>query len=158
LATAITRIKDSKAKSKVVILLTDGVNNQGSVAPLTAAEIAKTFGIRVYTVGVGTVGKALAPTGMIYPDGTLEYAYMDVNIDDKTLTEMAEMTGGHYFRATDNSKLKDIYQQIDRMEKTIFEEKNFTNKAEEFLPFAIAAAILLLLEFILKNTILRSIP
>jgi Ca-activated chloride channel family protein len=158
LATAITRIKDSKAKSKVVILLTDGVNNQGSVAPLTAAEIAKAYGVRVYTVGVGTIGQALAPTGMIYPDGSLEYAYMNVNIDEKTLGEIADMTGGHYFRATDNSKLRDIYQQIDRLEKTIFEEKNFTNKAEEFLPFAIAAGILLLLEFLLKNTLLRSIP
>ncbi|MFL5763348.1 MAG: vWA domain-containing protein [Bacteroidia bacterium] len=157
LATAVTRIKDSKAKSKVIILLTDGVNNQGSVAPLTAAEIAKTFGVRVYTVGVGTIGKALAPINM-YPDGSFQYGYVDVNIDEKTLGEIADMTGGHYFRATDNAKLKDVYQQIDMLEKTIFEEKNFTNKAEHYLPFAIAAGILLLLEFLLKNTILRSIP
>jgi Ca-activated chloride channel family protein len=157
LATAVTRIKDSKAKSKVIILLTDGVNNQGSVAPLTAAEIAKAFDIRVYTVGVGTIGKALAPITM-YPDGSYQYGYVDVDIDEKTLGEIADMTGGKYFRATDNSKLKDIYQQIDMMEKTIFEEKNFTNKAERYLPFAVAAGILLLLEFLLKNTILRSIP
>ena len=156
LATAVTRVKDSKAKSKVVILLTDGVNNQGSVAPLTAAEIAKAFGVRVYTIGVGTVGKALSPIAM-YPNGQYEYGYVDVNIDEKSLTEIADMTGGQYFRATDNDKLKDIYKEIDRLEKTIFEEKNFTNKAEHFLPFGIAAGILLLLEFILKNTIFRSI-
>jgi len=157
LATAITRVKDSKAKSKVVILLTDGVNNQDSVAPLTAAEIAKAFGVRVYAVGVGTIGKALAPIAM-YPDGSFQYGYVDVNIDEKTLGEIADMTGGKYFRATDNDKLKNIYKEIDRLEKTIFEEKNFTNKAEHYLPFAIATAVLLLLEFLLKNIFLRSIP
>lgn len=156
LATAVARVKDSKAKSKVVILLTDGVNNQGSVAPLTAAEIAKAFGVRVYTIGVGTMGKALSPIAM-YPNGQYEYGFVDVNIDEKSLTEIADMTGGKYFRATDNKKLKNIYKEIDRLEKTIFEEKNFTNKAERFLPFAIAAALLLLLEFILKNTVFRSI-
>ncbi len=157
LATAVSRVKDSKAKSKVVILLTDGVNNQGSVAPLTAAEIAKAFGVRVYTVGVGTIGKALAPVAM-YPDGSYQYGYVDVNIDEKTLGEIADGTGGKYFRATDNDKLKNIYKEIDRLEKTIFEEKNFTNKAEHFLPFAISAALLLLIEFLLKNTYLKSIP
>lgn len=157
LATSVTRIKDSKSKSKVVILLTDGVNNQGSVAPLTAAEIAKAFGIRVYTIGLGTTGKALSFAG-VYPDGSYAYEYADVVIDEKTMTEIADMTGGKYFRATGNEKLKDIYKEIDRMEKTIFEEKNFTNKSEHFLPFAITAAILLLIEFILKNTILKSIP
>lgn len=157
LATAVSRVKDSKAKSKVVILLTDGVNNQGSVPPLTAAEIGKAFGVRVYTVGVGSVGKALSPTGIIYADGTMEYVYADVEIDDKTLTEIADMTGGKYFRATDNDKLKEVYKEIDRMEKTIFEEKNFTNKAEHFLPFAITAALLLLAEFLLRNNIFRSI-
>jgi len=157
LATAVSRVKDSKAKSKVVILLTDGVNNQGSVPPLTAAEIAKTFGVRVYTVGVGSIGKALSPSGIVYPDGTMEYVYVDVEIDEKMLAEIADMTGGKYFRATDNSKLKEVYKEIDRMEKTIFEEKNFTNKAEHFLPFAIAAALLLLVEFILRNSVFRSI-
>ena len=156
LATSVTRIKDSKAKSKVVILLTDGVNNQGSVAPLTAAEIAKAFNIRVYTIGLGTTGKALSFAG-VYPDGSYAYEYADVVIDEKTMTEIADMTGGKYFRATGNDKLKDIYKEIDRMEKTIFEEKNFTNKSERFLPFALAAAILLLIEFILKNTIFRTI-
>ena len=157
LATAITRVKDSKSKSKVVILLTDGVNNQGSVAPLTAASIAKAFGVRVYTIGVGTRGKALSPIG-IYPDGSYEYAYADVDIDEKSLGEIASMTGGKYFRATDNDKLRETYSEIDRLEKTIFEEKNFTNKAEHFLPFAITAALLLLLEFMLKNSVFRSIP
>ncbi|MBL0328961.1 MAG: VWA domain-containing protein [Bacteroidetes bacterium] len=156
LATSVSRIKDSKAKSKVVILLTDGVNNQGSVAPITAAEIAKAFGIRVYTIGLGTMGKALSFAG-IYPDGSYAYEYADVVIDEKTLTEIADMTGAKYFRATDNDKLKEVYKEIDRLEKTIFEEKNFTNKSEHFLPFAIAAVILLLIEFLLKNTILKSI-
>jgi len=157
LATAVSRVKDSKSKSKVVILLTDGVNNQGSVAPLTAAEIAKAFGVRVYTVGVGTLGKALAPIAM-YPDGSYQYGYVDVQIDEKMLGEIADMTGGKYFRATDNDKLKDIYKEIDRLEKTIFEEKNFTNKAEHFLPFAIGAALLLLIEFLLRNIVFRSVP
>lgn len=157
LATAVTRVKDSKAKSKVVILLTDGVNNQGQVAPLTAAEIAQAFGVRVYTIGVGTIGKALSPIAM-YPDGSYEYGYVDVNIDEASLTQIAEMTGGKYFRATDNDKLKDIYKEIDRMEKTIFEEKNFTNKAEHFLPFAIAASVLLVIEFLLRTFVFRSIP
>ena len=157
LATATTRIKDSKAKSKVVILLTDGVNNQGSVAPMTAAEIAKAFGVRVYTIGLGTTGKALSFAG-IYPDGSYAYEWAEVVIDEKTMTEIADLTGGKYFRATDNDKLKEVYKEIDRLEKTIFEEKNFTNKSEHFLPFALAAAILLLLEFLLKNTLLKSIP
>lgn len=157
LATAVSRVKDSKAKSKVVILLTDGVNNQGSVAPLTAAEIAKAFGVRVYTIGVGTMGKALSPVAM-YPDGSYQFGYADVNIDEKSLKEISDMTGGKYFRATDNSKLKDVYKEIDRLEKTIFEEKNFTNKAEHFLPFAVSAALLLLLEFVLKNWVFKSVP
>ncbi|MES2592292.1 MAG: VWA domain-containing protein [Bacteroidota bacterium] len=157
LATAVSRVKDSNAKSKVVILLTDGVNNQGSVAPLTAAEIAKAFGVRVYTIGVGTMGKALAPVAM-YPDGSYQYGYVDVNIDEKSLGEIASMTGGKYFRATDNKKLKEVYKEIDRLEKTIFEEKNFTNKAEHFLPFAIGAGLLLLMEFLLKNIVFKSLP
>src|SRR3989344_992182 len=157
LATATTRIKDSKAKSKVVILLTDGVNNQGSVAPMTPAQISKAFGVRVYTIGLGTTGKALSFAG-IYPDGSYAYEWAEVVIDEKTKTEIADLTGGKYFRATDNDKLKEVYKEIDRLEKTIFEEKNFTNKSEHFLPFAITAAILLLLEFLLKNTLLKSIP
>jgi Ca-activated chloride channel family protein len=157
LATAVARIKSSTAKSKVIILLTDGVNNQGSIAPVTAAEIAKVFGVRVYTVGIGTMGKALSPTGM-YPDGTYQYSYVDVNIDEKTLTEIADMTGGKYFRATNNNKLKEVYKEIDRLEKTIFEEKNFTNKSEQFFPFAVTGLLLLVIEFLLKNRIFKGIP
>lgn len=157
LATAVSRVKDSQSKSKVVILLTDGVNNQGSVAPLTAAEIAKTFGVRVYTIGVGTIGKALSPVAM-YPNGQYEYGYVDVNIDEETLENIADMTGGKYFRATDNRKLKEIYKEIDRLEKTIFEEKNFTNKAEHFFPFAVSAALLLMIEFLMRNLVFKSIP
>lgn len=156
LATAVARIKDSKAKSKVIILLTDGVNNQGQVAPITAADIAQKFGVRVYTVGVGTRGKALSPVAM-YPDGSFQYGYVDVNIDEKVLNHIASLTGGKYFRATDNDKLKEIYKEIDKLEKTIFEERNFTNKAECFFPFAATACVLLLLEFLLRNTLFRSL-
>ena len=157
LANAVNRIKDSKAKSKVVILLTDGVNNVGSIAPLTAADIAKLYGIRVYTIGIGTMGKALSPVAL-YPNGQYEYDYVDVKIDENVLTKIAQMTGGKYFRATDKGKLKSVYKEIDALEKTIIEEKNFTNKEERFLPFAVAACILFLLEFILKQTTFRTIP
>ncbi|MFI5164550.1 MAG: VWA domain-containing protein [Bacteroidia bacterium] len=157
LATAVSRIKDSKAKSKVIILLTDGVNNMGAVAPETAAEIAKTFGIRVYTIGVGTIGKALAPVGM-YPNGQYVFDYVPVDLDEKMLSGIAEITGGKYFRATGNDKLASIYKEIDRMEKTIVEERKHTRRTEEFFPFALAAGILLLLDFILNNTLLRTLP
>ncbi len=157
LATAVSRIKDSKAKSKVIILLTDGVNNMGAVAPQTAGDIAKAFGIRVYTVGVGTIGKALAPVGM-YPNGQYVYDYTPVDLDEKMLTSIAEITGGKYFRATGNNKLSAVYKEIDRMEKTIIEERKHTRRTEEFFPFALIAGILLLLDFILNNTILRSLP
>jgi len=156
LSTALNRIHNSNAKSKVVILLTDGVNNQGSIAPLTAAEIAKTFGVRVYTIGIGTLGKALSPVAR-YPDGSFEYDYIDVEIDETMLTQMADMTGGKYFRATGNSKLKQIYQEIDKLEKTKFEERSFTNKEEKYFGFVLAAGIALLLEFILRHTLYRSL-
>jgi Ca-activated chloride channel family protein len=157
LADAVARIKDSKAKSKVIILISDGVNNAGEVAPMTAGELAKTFGIRVYCIGVGSRGKALQPVGM-YARGEYEYDYVDVEIDEKVMTDIAEMTGGKYFRATNKESLKNICSEIDKMEKTIISEKSFTNKAEHFLPFAIIAAALLLLEFILRFTIFRSVP
>jgi Ca-activated chloride channel family protein len=157
IADAVARVKESKAKSKVVILLSDGVNNAGEIAPLTAGEIAKTFGVRVYTIGVGTMGKALTPVA-IYPNGQMQYDYVDVEIDEKTMSKVAEETGGKYFRATDKQSLRNIYREIDRMEKTIISEKSFSNKAEHFLPFAIAAALALLLEFIMKQFIIRSIP
>ena len=157
LATAVARIKGSKAKSKVIVFVSDGVNNVGEVAPLTAGDLAKTYGIRVYCIGVGSKGKALQPVA-IYAPGEYEYDYVDVDIDEKTMTQVSEMTGGKYFRATDKESLINIYKEIDKMEKTITSEKSFTNKAEHFLPLALAAAILLLLEFILRFTFFKAVP
>jgi Ca-activated chloride channel family protein len=135
LAGGVARVKDSKAKSKVVILISDGVNNVGEIAPLTAAEIAKTFGVRVYCIGVGSKGKALQPVAL-YPNGEMEYDYVDVDIDDATMTEITKMTGGKYFRATDRESLEKTYKEIDLLEKTIISEQSFTNKAEHFLPLS----------------------
>lgn len=156
LATGISRLKDSKAKSKVIILLTDGVNNMGSVAPQTAADMAKAFGIRVYTIGVGTLGKALAPVQM-YPNGQYIFDYVPVEIDEAMLEGIAQSTGGKYFRATSPEKLAAIYQEIDRMEKTIVEERKHTRRTEEFFPFALSAGILLLGIFFMNQTYLRSL-
>ena len=157
LAGAVARIRESKAKSKVVILISDGVNNVGEISPKTAGELAKTYGIRVYCIGVGSKGKALQPVA-IYAQGEYEYDYVDVDVDDKTMTEVSEYTGGRYFRATNKESLVTIYQEIDKMEKTIVSEKSFSNKAEHFLPFALLAAILLLIEFILRFTLFRAVP
>lgn len=157
LANAVARIKESKAKSKVVILISDGVSNMGEIAPLTAGELAKTFGVRVYCIGVGSKGKALQPVG-IYAPGEYEYDYVDVEIDEKVMTDISNMTGGKYFRATNKESLVTISREIDKMEKTITSEKSFTNKAEHFLPFALIAAVLLMLEFILKYTVFKNIP
>lgn len=155
LATAVSRLKDSDAKSKVVILLTDGVNNQGSIAPATAAELAQTFGVRVYTIGVGTEG--MAPIPVNTPFG-VQYRSMRVEIDEEVLRQIAESTGGEYFRATDNDKLKQIYEQIDQLEKSKIEVKEFSQKKEEFLVFVLIAALLLLTDMVLRNTLLRQIP
>ncbi|MBN2166294.1 MAG: VWA domain-containing protein [Marinilabiliaceae bacterium] len=155
LATAVSRIKDSQAKSKVIILLTDGENNMGDIAPLTAAEIAKTFGIRVYTVGVGTIGMAKVPKQTVFG---IQYDYVEAKIDEPTLKSMAEMTGGKYFRATDNEKLASIYEEIDKMEKTKIEIKEYMKRSEEFLPFALLAALLLIAEILIRNTLLRNLP
>ncbi len=155
LATSVSRLKDSDAKSKVIILLTDGVNNQGAIAPATAAELAQTFGIRVYTIGVGTEG--MAPYPIQTPFGT-QLRNMPVEIDEGTLQEIANNTGGEYFRATDNDKLKQIYEQIDQLEKSKIEVKEFSQKDEEFLIFVLIAALLLLSDMILRNTLLRQIP
>jgi len=155
LATAVNRIKESKAKSKVVILLTDGVNNAGSVDPLTAGEIAKKFGIKVYTVGVGTNG--FAPYPVKTPFG-IQYQSMEVQIDEDILRQIAQETGGKYFRATDNNKLKQIYDEIDRMEKTIIEVTEFRKKGEEFLPLVLAGLALLLAEGISRYTFLKTTP
>lgn len=157
LADAVARIKESKAKSKVIILISDGVSNVGEIAPLTAGEIAKTYGLRVYTIGVGTKGKALQPVAM-YPNGQLEYDYVDVEIDEVVMGKISEMTGGKYFRATDKESLSSICREIDKLEKTIISEKSFTNKAEHFLPLGLAALISLLMEFILKRIVFKSAP
>lgn len=155
LATSINRLRESDAESKVIILLTDGVNNRGEIDPVTAAELANTFGIRVYTIGVGSRGTAPYPVQT--PFGT-QYKQMDVEIDEATLQEMAQMTDGKYFRATSNSALKEIYDQIDQMEKTRIETKSFAKKQEEYIWFAIIAAIALLLEVVMRATIFRTMP
>jgi Ca-activated chloride channel family protein len=155
LATSVNRLKESEAKSKVVILLTDGVNNRGSIAPATAAEIAKTFDIRVYTIGVGSQGTAPYPVNTPYG---VQYRNMEVEIDEEVLQQIAGETNGQYFRATDNRKLEEIYHQIDKLEKSKIEVKEYSEKKEEFLWFAIAAGILLLIELLLRTTVLRAIP
>jgi Ca-activated chloride channel family protein len=155
LANAVNRLKDSQAKSKVIILLTDGTNNRGEIDPMTASELAKAYGIRVYTIGVGTKGEAPYPVQTIFG---IQKQMVPVEIDEETLEAIAEKTGGHYFRATNNNSLKAIYNDIDKMEKTKIKVTEHTSKNEEYLPYAIAAILLLLLEILLRNTILRHIP
>jgi Ca-activated chloride channel family protein len=155
LANAVKRLKDSNARSRVVILVTDGQNNAGSIDPLTAAEIARTFGIRVYTIGVGTHGTAPYPMRNVF--GDLVYMQVKVDIDEPMLKHIAEMTKGEYFRATSNQKLKEIYAQIDKLEKTKIDVKKYARKHEEYRSLAIAALILAVLEIILRNTFLRTI-
>jgi len=155
IANAVTRLKDSKAKSKVIILLTDGTNNKGDISPLTAAEIAKSFGIRVYTIGVGTNGTAPYP----YPTvAGIQYRNIPVEIDEKVLTQIAGITDGNYYRATSNSKLKEVYGQIDQLEKTKLNVKEYSKKQEEYRIFALIAFICVLLEILLRNSILKKIP
>jgi Ca-activated chloride channel family protein len=154
LATAVNRIKDSGGKSKVIILLTDGVNNRGIIAPVTAAEIAKTYGIRVYTIGVGTQG--VAPYPVQTPFG-IQYQDMPVEIDEAILKQIAQMTGGKYFRATDNEKLVQVYNEIDKMEKSRIDVRQYKIKEEKFMLPALAAFILILLEILLRNTILKNL-
>lgn len=155
LATAVNRLKDSEAISKVIILLTDGVNNSGMVPPLTAAEIAEKFGIRVYTIGVGTEG--FAPYPFQTPFG-IQYQDVEVKIDEKTLQDIATLTDGKYFRATNNNSLKEIYNDIDALEKSKIEVTEFHKRSEEFLPFALWALGLLLLGFVLQKTYLKQLP
>ncbi len=157
LATAVNRLKNSKAVSKVIILLTDGVNNSGSIDPISAAEIAKLYGIRVYTIGMGTRGKARTPVA-IYPNGQYAYDYVKVDIDEKSLRKIAQITNGRYFRATNNKKLEEIYKQIDKLEKSKINVNEFSKKKEEFLPYALCALVLLSFEIILKNTVFKTIP
>lgn len=156
LATAINRLRESNAKSKVVILLTDGENNAGQIAPLTAASIARAQGIRVYTIGVGTRGKAPYPYLDIF--GNITYQMADVKIDEKSLTEIARATGGKYFRATDKAKLQAIYDEINQLEKSRVEITESTRYHEEYLPWAVAALLLLLAEFVLKTFVLKKLP
>ncbi|MCL3781254.1 VWA domain-containing protein [Prolixibacteraceae bacterium JC049] len=160
LAQAVARLKDSNAKSKVVILLTDGENNKGEIAPKTAAELAKTFGIRVYTIGVGTIGTAPYPIQVQSPFGGVQTQIRDVEvkIDEETLEQIAETTGGRYFRATDNEKLKEIYTEIDKLEKTKIEVKEFSKRDEEFQRFAIPALLIFGLALLIQAVFLRSIP
>ncbi|WP_321480280.1 VWA domain-containing protein [uncultured Bacteroides sp.] len=155
IANAVSRLKDSKAKSKVIILLTDGTNNKGDISPLTAAEIAKSFGIRVYTIGIGTNGMAPYPVSV---GGTVQYINTPVEIDENTLTQIAATTDGNYFRATSNSKLKEVYQEIDKLEKTKLNVKQYNKREEEYQWFALAAFICVLLEVLLRNSILKKIP
>lgn len=155
LANAVKRLKDSDAKSRVVILVTDGVNNAGSVDPITAAEIAKTFGVRVYTIGVGTIGTAPYPIPDRY--GNIFYQHMEVEIDEPILKNIAAMTNGEYFRATNNQKLKEIYKQIDQMEKSKIDVRQYSRKHDEYRVFAVAALLLLMLEVLLRNTVLRTL-
>ena len=155
LANAVTRLKGSKAKSKVVILLTDGSNNMGDISPMTAAEIAQSLGIRVYTIGVGT--NKVAPYPMPVAGG-VQYVNMPVEIDTKMLADIAAATEGDFYRATNTAELKNIYKEIDRLEKSKLNVKKFSKRYEAYQPFALAAAITLLLEILLRITVFRRIP
>lgn len=155
LANSVNRLKESQSQSRVVILLTDGTNNRGQIAPLTAADLARSYGIRVYTIGVGT--KGMAPTPVQTPYG-MRMQNMQVDIDEKTLTEIASMTGGKYFRAEDNEGLRKIYQEIDEMEKYLISVQNVTRKQELYVPFGLLALGLILIELLLRRTWLRNIP
>lgn len=154
LANAVSRLKNSKSKSKVVILLTDGSNNMGDISPMTAAQIAKSLGIRVYTIGVGTTGVAPYPMPVA---GGIQYVNMPVEIDTKTLEGIAATSEGNFYRATNNKELVQIYKDIDKLEKTRQNVKKFSKRYEAYQPFAIAAAIILLLEVLLRLTVFRKI-
>jgi hypothetical protein len=156
LATAVNRLKDTESESKVIILLTDGVNNRGQIKPLDAARIAKTFDIKVHTIGVGSKGKALTPVGT-KPNGEYLFDYREVEIDEETLTKAAEITGGKYFRATSTEKLREIYKEIDSLEKTEFEVTEFSRRTEEFLNFGLASAACMLFAFLLRMPVFRYI-
>ncbi|WP_297719388.1 VWA domain-containing protein [uncultured Porphyromonas sp.] len=155
LATAVNRLKEIKEGSKVVILLTDGTNNSGTIAPVTAAEIAASFGIRVYTIGVGTMGEALFP---IQTYLGIEYVNMPVEIDEASLKQIASTTGGQYFRATDNNSLHKIYEEIDQLEKVKMKVESFTQKEELFPPYLWVALILLFTALLLRSTLFRRMP
>ncbi len=155
LATAVNRLKDSKAKGKVIILLTDGVNNSGFIDPKMASKLALEFDIKTYTIGLGTNGMALSPVGIL-PNGSFQYAKVQVEIDEALLKEIAQATGGKYFRATNNKKLEEIYNEINKLEKTDVEEFKYYNYQEKFRPLVILAGLLLLVELLLRFTVFRS--
>lgn len=155
LANAVGRLKDSKTKSKVVILLTDGSNNMGDISPLTAAQIAKSLGIRVYTIAIGTKGVAPYP---VQVGGTTQYVNMRADLDTETLSQIASIANGHFYRATNTAELKKIYKDIDQLEKTKMDVKRFSKRYDAYQPFALAAVIVLLLEILLRITVFRRIP
>jgi len=155
LATSVNRLKDSKAKSKIIILLTDGVNNSGFIDPKIATELAVEFGIKTYTIGLGSNGTALAPVGIL-PNGKFKYGLTKVEIDEELLKEIANETGGIYFRATDNKKLEEIYEEINKLEKTEIEEFKYYNYAEKYRILVLIALSLIVLEWIGKNTFFKS--
>tara|TARA_R100001369_G_scaffold72251_2_gene100234 strand:+ start:341 stop:1345 length:1005 start_codon:yes stop_codon:yes gene_type:complete len=155
LGTAVNRLKDSRAKSKVIILLTDGVNNSGFIDPKIASELAAEFGIKVYTIGLGSNGLAMSPIGL-RPDGSFQYGSIQVEIDEELLKEIAQTTGGQYFRATSTTKLNEIYDEINKLEKTDIEEFKYTNYEEMFRPLVFLALGLLLIELLLRYTVFRS--
>ena len=157
LATCVDRLRESTARSRVVILMTDGVNNRGSVSPEDAADIAVQYKVRVYTVGIGTNGKARTPVAM-GPDGKLIFDYVPVEIDEARLKQIAKKTGGQYFRATDNKTLKAIYAQIDKLEKTKIEVSAYQRKTEKFYAFVLLAGIFLMIEILLRYLVVRAIP
>jgi len=155
LANSVVRLKDADGISKVIILLTDGVNNKGDIDPVTAAEIAREFGIRVYTVGVGSEGMAPYP---FHVNGRTIMQQVETEIDEDVLKDIARLTGGKYYHATNNDKLLEIYQEIDKLEKTRIKEDHFSKKYEEFLLFALIAGVLLLVEFLLRNILINNVP
>lgn len=156
LATAVNRLRESDAKSKVIILLTDGVNNQGQIAPLTAADLARAYGIRVYTIGVGSEGMARMP----YMDmwGNIVFQPAKVEIDEDVLKGIAEQTDGEYFRATDNKRLKEVYEQINKLERTRVDVESSTMYNELFVPFALLALLILMIELVIQRVLLKHVP
>ncbi len=156
ISNAVSRLKESKAKSKVIILLTDGSNNRGEISPATAADIARSFGIRIYTVGIGTNGTAPYPV-QTYA-GTTQYVNVPVEIDEEVLRQIANTSNGQYYRATDNSKLREVYEEIDKLERTKLKVKEFSRNQEAYQPFALILLISVLIDILLRQTILRTIP
>ena len=155
IATSVNRLKDSKAESKVIILLTDGVNNSGFIDPEIATELAMEYGIKIYSIGIGTQGKALSPVAML-PNGKFRYRPVEVEIDEELLTRISNLTDGKYYRATNLKKLEEIYEEIDALEKTEIEEEKFYDYEEKYKPLVVLGLALLLFEFILRNTLFRT--